>query len=215
MHMKTSQQNKRLIAAAITLLAATIFPASLIHSQGTARVIPERRNAKEWLIWFETRAATGRPATPHILLEPSSYPRPRVDSVVDALEQLALTGKSRLVRTQATVGFMRAGQAQDQVPELFERIVAIYRQADGNSVRETVLYFMPFQRNKPAAIAFLKSVITQDPPDDTFSSAPYLAAQSLTIFGASGRAALLELQASGLIRDPHALGFADWFLSKR
>jgi hypothetical protein len=53
-----------------------------------------------------------------------------------------------------------------------------------------------------------------DSPRD-YENAPMRAAESLSLMGKEGRAALKELRDKNLLRDREALSFTTWFLNKK
>jgi hypothetical protein len=76
-----------------------------------------------------------------------------------------------------------------------------------------VLGFTSDQKDRARAIAFLKSVATQDTRNQDFEGAAQTAAEGLSVMGKEGRAALVDLRDRKLLRDGRTRAFVRWFLS--
>jgi len=70
------------------------------------------------------------------------------------------------------------------------------------------------QKEREAAISFLKQVASQDEDHQDFPEASLEAVSTLSYMGADGRAALVDLRSRGAFRDPAARGWADWYFNK-
>lgn len=200
------------IIAQVGLVAFGSTAPIVCGSQVIARETIIRRDARETLTQFETTARQGRSAIPDAVLHPENYSATTVDSVVAGLENLALSGESELVRSEAAIALASAGSANHPIPGAFEAKVKVYERSTSNLVRGMIINFIDTGQERQRAIEFLKSTaISVGPP--RFDEAPFLAAQHLGFMGAEGRAVLAELHSSGKLKDPRARGYVQWLLT--
>jgi len=68
------------------------------------------------------------------------------------------------------------------------------------------------QKDRKPAIAFLKSVATEDSEHQDFSGASWGAVTALSHMNDEGLTALEELREAGAITDPRAHGYVAWYL---
>jgi hypothetical protein len=148
-----------------------------------------------------------------LLSHPEKYSHATIDSLIDGVEQLALTSRSKFTRTTATVALANAAAADNPRPRTFDRLLALYHRTSDELVRRTVVHEMSYQRQQTQAIAFLKSVATASPKQQDFTQASVSAVSTLSRMGPVGRAALVELRDKNLLRDARAIGFVNWFLT--
>lgn len=135
----------------------------------------------------------------------------RRDSLLSALERLALTHESLDVRHRATAYLATAGKhdtpfaAAGVVP----RLVRIYQANDAGVVRFAIRDVMPQQVEQRAAAAFLRSIAAEHDPHwrhrvDDMGDHRLEALFGLARMGEEGRAALQAMHRSGEARSPQA-----------
>jgi hypothetical protein len=171
------------------------------------------RGAPEVVASFETMARSGRRRMPDEVRNPAKYSRARVDSVLDGFEPIALGANSPSMGAWAASVLMRAGSADQPAPRAFDRAFKVYQRSNQTAVRAMVLGFTSDQKDRARAIAFLKSVATQDTRNQDFEGAAQTAAEGLSVMGKEGRAALVDLRDRKLLRDARTRAFVRWFLS--
>lgn len=147
-----------------------------------------------------------------VLQEQQQYPRTTIDSIVTGLERIALKSNSRDARQSAASALASAGSANQPIDRALDRVVNIYSQSDDPVVRLTILNQMSRQKDRRAAIAFLKKVAVEGPKQQDYPHASLTAVSELAHMGAEGRAALTELRTAGAITDSRARGYTQWFL---
>jgi hypothetical protein len=208
--------NSDISKAAACVLA--LFAASSIVA-GAQGVVPPPRStmsagAQQLLTSFENRAETGPASLGTLLRRPELYNKKVIDSVVVGLEKLALTSSSPSVRSNAAWNLAVAGSAKMSDPGVLDRLTRVYQRSHDELVRRSILGRMYQQQNKKGAIQFLMKVASQAPDQLGYEEAALEAVSGLSYMGDEGRAALLELKNSGRLKDPSAIGFANWFLTK-
>jgi hypothetical protein len=137
-------------------------------------------------------------------------PKPRVDSLLNGLERLALTDGDERVRQAASSLFLMAGEQDTPHPVLglVPRIGRIYRaNPAGGIVRFTIRHHMPLQADRRAAATLLRSIAAElgsnpGPDVDDMGNPRIEALAGLRQMGAEGRAALQAMHRSGEARAP-------------
>jgi hypothetical protein len=177
-----------------------------------AQISQSRRDAKETLADFQKFARTRMGSYPEEVRHPEKFGSARVDSILDGLEQIALTAEPRFTGSTAAAALAHAGSVEKAPPGVFDREVRVYAKSKHPIVRLTILNTMFEQKERARALAFLKSVAAQRTDQQDFQDAAFTAAEGLSRMGADGRAALIDLRGRGVIRDGNAIGFVNWFL---
>jgi hypothetical protein len=182
-------------------------------------VIRIPQDAHQTLTSFETRLKAHQPtATPDQIVNPKSYPRSQVDSVVDGLVFLALNSESDHVKQMAATSLAKGASIQRPIPGIFGRMLDVYsRSPDNHIVHIAIIHSMQGQRDRARALAFLKAVaLTRGDPNPVDGSGdPVWAVETLSLMGATGRAALIELRDLNQFRNPGAAGYVRWFLQQK
>lgn len=192
-----------------------ITSAALSQVQRVSVSVPSSQSATAVLANFEKMTSIGRAVTPDEVRYPDRYSVARVDSVLDGLIQIAQASKSGFRTASAVMAIMKAGSAERPQPGAFDREVSFYRRSKNTTIQGTILTLMFEQKDRPRAIAFLRSVAMQSGDQRDYEYAPYEAAQSLSHMGNDGRAVLLDLQNKKLLQDGRTGGFTHWFLSTK
>jgi hypothetical protein len=137
-------------------------------------------------------------------------PGPRLDSLLDGLERFATTSDSERVRHRAVNLLLLAGEADMPRPvsAVMSRVARIHHASDApRIVRTAIRDRMPFQANRRAAAALLRSVAAEPNPNpgpvvDDMGNPRIEALAGLRRMGAEGRAVLQAMHRSGEARDP-------------
>lgn len=198
---------------ALALILVLIDAVALEGQQD--RTTLAKPSARQTLVQFEESAKSGSASLSWMLRHPEKYSRATLDSVVDGLERLALESKSDLVSSSAAAALASAGSTDRPLPGSLQRTLAVYKRSGSGLVRRVVLGLMYNQHDRAGAIVFLKSVASQDPARPDFADAPLEAVSTLSYMGLQGRIALSELRSQGVLRDPAAKGFVDWYFAPR
>ena len=193
-----------LFALAAVLLASV---------QSGAQIPQPRRSASEVLANFQKLARTRMGSYPEEVRHPEKFASARVDSILDGLEQIALTAEPRFTGSVAAAALAYAGSVEKAPPGVFDRAVRVYTKSKHPIVRLKILNRMFQQKEGSRSLAFLKSVAVQRTDQQDFQDAASAAAEGLSRMGADGLAALVELQDRKLLRDGNAIGFVRWFLT--
>jgi hypothetical protein len=94
----------------------------------------------------------------------------------------------------------------------------VYSRAPENRIVHIVIISsMQQQRDRPRALAFLKTVaVTRGDTNPVDGSGdPLVAVETLSYMGPKGRAALMELRDAKQFRNPSAAGYVGWFLQQK
>jgi hypothetical protein len=186
-------------------------------AQITVTHIP--RDADQTLTNFETRLKAHQPtAIPDQILNPMSYPRSQVDSIVDGLVFLALHSESVHVRQMSATSLVKGASVQQPIPGIFDRVLDLFsRSPDNEIVHISIISGMQGQRDRVRALAFLRSVaLTRGDPNPVDGTGdPLWAVETLSFMGAAGRSALIELRDAKQFRNPRAAGYVNWFLMQK
>ena len=182
---------------------------------GSAQSVPalRPRPANEVVATFEKMANGLKVVRPEEVLHPEKFSAAHVDSVVAGLERIADAGSSGL-STEATAALMDAGSAQKAPSGIFDRQMRMYRRGTSD-VRAVIVGFMPAQKDRIHALAFLKSLAAQSGAQRGYENSAERAVEELSVMGNDGRAALIELRNKGLLHDGRARSYATWFLNQK
>lgn len=197
-------------------VCATVFVTTgsiAVGQRATVLTTVSSRPASAVLMNFEKMTRQGTIVIPGEVRYPERYSAARVDSMLGGLERIAQTSSSGPQTSIAVLAIMRAGSADKPPAGIFDREIRLYRSSNKVLVRDGILSYMPKQKDRQSALAFLKSVALQSEGQLDFEYAAYHAAESLSDMGSDGRAVLRELQNKKLIRDGRPAGFTHWFLS--
>jgi hypothetical protein len=164
---------------------------------------------------FERDGTTHQNSLLAIVGYPERHGRAKVDSVLDGLEQLALTSTSELVRMRAAGNLAMAGASERPVPGALQRTTRVYQSSNDPRVRRQILGLMVFQKDRNGAIDVLKAVVIQARGEEDFPEAQSWAASALHWMGKEAAAALVELRDKGAIEDPVARGMVDYYYPGR
>jgi hypothetical protein len=169
---------------------------------------------KQLLSSFEKRAHSGSASLGSVVRHPELYTTAQFDSLIGGLERLALVSESALVRGEAARNIAAAGSAEYSEPRIIHRLIALYEKSDDELVKRSILARMYQQKDRRAAIVFLKGVASKSIEKQDYPDASFEAASNLTHMGDEGVNALAELRRTGQLRDPEARGFVEWFFRK-
>jgi hypothetical protein len=212
------QERVRLMLCGVRMLVCLELTIAFTTSaQITVIRIP--RDAQQTLTSFETRLKAHQwAATPDQIVNPKSYPRSQVDSVVDGLVFLALNSESDHVKHVAARSLADGASIQQPIPGIFDRMLDVYsRSPDNRIVHIAIISSMQGQRDRARALAFLKTVaLTRGDPNPVDGTGdPMWAVETLSHMGPAGRAALIELRNGNKFRNPAAVGYVNWFLQQK
>jgi hypothetical protein len=213
-HWITSRLRERSWLVVVFCLSGALTRTT-INAQPVNTASPKARGVSELLGHFEEtaiRTGSGGPDPFFILRDWDKHPRSRIDSIVDGLEHILFNSTSENARMSAAVMLAAAGSSDRPLPGLLERVIADYRRTREPLAQSAIVSFMTGQRDRPRAIAFLKSVAIEAPDRQDFTQASLTAVSTLARMGEAGRAALIELRQTGAVRDPAAKGYIYWFL---
>lgn len=138
----------------------------------------------------------------------------RRDSLLNGMERLALTGRTRDIRHAGALYLAVAGTFDMPTPArgVVARLVRTYRVQDDPAVRLTIRNQLPLQVERPAAAAFLRAIAAE--PDSSSGRGPHgyfshgdprtEALARLAEMGEVGRAVLQAMHRSGEARSPQA-----------
>jgi hypothetical protein len=197
--------------AAIGLM---IFLSSLPIASAQSASALRPRPANEVVASFEIMTNDLKVVRPREVQHPEEFSTSRVDSVLGGLERIAQTATSSFLSTSAVAALMDAGSADKAPPGIFDRQMRLYRSGK-SEVRALIVDFMPEQKDRIHALAFLKSVASQSGAQRDYENSPRRAVEALSLMGNDGRAALTDLRTKGLLRDPQARNFTIWFLNRK
>jgi HEAT repeat protein len=200
--------SRRFALAGVALLVAvlSVAPAS---AQSRHRVT---RDPAELLAAYvrERQTPNAKPSASldltHVLTYHSDYPTADVQSLLQGLEQLALTATPPRLRAEAAFRLSIPGSHRTSrpLPGMFARLERVYRASSDPLVRSVVVDAMGDLADRREAVAFLEQVAAQHPP--AFAGAAGRAMASLLTMGDEGRAGLKRLHETGAVRDPEAKG---------
>lgn len=135
-----------------------------------------------------------------VLTHPENPTGARVRELLDGLERLALNHSEPRVRWAAITALVVAGRTN--VPGIPDRLRRIYDGSDDTYLKRTAVAWAPLLTERESAVEFLRHVASDPHPGIAVQGD---ALDALTRAGPSGRAALLELAASGSVTNPAAL----------
>lgn len=139
-----------------------------------------------------------------VLKHPENPTGARVRELLDGLESLALDHSEPRVRWSAITALVVAGRTN--VPGIPDRLRRIYDGSDDTYLKRKAVAWAPQLTERESAVEFLRHVASDPRPvEDAIVAVQGEALDALARAGPSGRAALLELAASGSVTNPVAL----------
>ena len=207
----------RLLRASPRSLLLLLVGCAPLRAQTVTPDAPFRLPVPEIVARFEmdTRARAvnnhGEAWVSMILQRPASPARR--DSLLDALERLALASDDGRVQQVATSWIAAVGEngMRSPAPGVVPRLVRIYRHHgnEDNVVRSTIRRSLQQQEDRRAAAALLRSIAAEPDPrprlsDDPVPDPRLEALNSLAEMGEEGRAVLQAMHRSGEARSPQA-----------
>jgi hypothetical protein len=203
------------IVPKVAMTAAFLIVPTFLVAQPSGQQPQRSESAQEILAKLELDAVrNGQSSVSWLVRHPEKYARQKLDSVLDGLEKLALTAESEFVRGSAAASLASAGTADNPLPNVLERIIAVYRRADDPLVRRMILGRMNIQKDRSRAIAFLRTVATESSANEDYEDASWEAVSMLNLMGSEGRAVLIDLRDKGALRTPKARGAVDYYLGR-
>lgn len=138
--------------------------------------------------------------------------RARRDSLLDALERLAMTSDHRQVWSAAAARIACAGQPDQGPPAatgIIARLTRMYHRTQDVGVRSNIMDRLPEQAERLDAAALLRSIAAQPDPHlhrrmDDIGDVRTEALRLLAMMGGEGQAVLRAMHRSGEARSPHA-----------
>jgi hypothetical protein len=169
-------------------------------------------NSVELLRGFAEEQATPggpAPATSKLLgifVDRADYPAATIRSLMDGLEDLALSKANVNARRAAVIHLAYVSRWQDAKPEpgMFARFKRVYDRTDSGEIRAVVVLSMGGIAERPQSVAFLDKIARQDPAAEEFPNAALWALRSLPGAGDEGRAELKLLHESNAVVHPEA-----------
>lgn len=147
-----------------------------------------------------------------VVFDPSRFDRDLVQAILDGFSHLAISSDDQGVRIAAAIWMTIPGD-RDRPPEervdgVVDLVIRTYSQSDDPAVRRTLANRVWRQADTEAAIAFLTSVATANPPEERDAEwpTPYMAVRGLLHMGPQGHAVLRRLHAEGAVRNGFARG---------
>ena len=143
----------------------------------------------------------------------------RRDSLLNGMERLALTGRTRDIRHVAALNLAVAGTSDMPIPEpgVVARLLRTYRNQTDPAVRLTIRNQPPLQVERQAAAAFLRSNAVE--PDTSAEMGPHgyfshgdprtEAVARLAEMGEEGRSVLQAMHRNREARSPQVRGMLD------
>lgn len=138
-----------------------------------------------------------------VLRHPENPTGARVGELLDGLESLALNHSEPRVRWAAITALVGAGRTN--VPGIPDRLRRIYDGSDDTYLKRKAVAWAPLLTERESAVEFLRHVASDPHAPEYGSAVQGDALDALTRAGPPGRAALLELAASGSVTNPAAL----------
>ena len=137
----------------------------------------------------------------HMLSNHGDYPAAHIESLLDGLEQIALSGTPPRLRAEAAFELSIPGSnnAVHSIRGTFTRLERVYRRSSDPLVRSVLVGAMGDLTDRREAAGFLERVATQEPSD--FAEAPRRAVESLMRMGDLGTAVLKRLHETGAVHD--------------
>ncbi|HEX8242138.1 MAG TPA: hypothetical protein VF541_01535 [Longimicrobium sp.] len=155
-----------------------------------------------------TMGADGEAAVQYALMHPAQVQPAKLDSVLAGLERIATTSDARLSRVRAV---MQLGRDSTE----FDRMLRIYRASAAHpEVRDMVMSSIgrPRQPQQVEAwITLLRGIVVAPAGQEDFEGASFEAMRQLYALGEPGIAALRDLNARNLARNPEVRALlASW-----
>lgn len=196
----------RSFGSQVTVLGAVLIPFSALAQ--TPHHIPGTPADLLAAYVHEHQAGGGHAANVtimQVLTHYGDYESEDVESLLNGLEQLALTSPVPRLRAEAAYSLSVPGANSDSRPPfgIYARLARVYDASNDPLVRMAVLSGMGRLRHeRREAALFLERVATQEPQD--FQGVAGKAMASLLTLGDEGRKALKRMNDAGTVRDPEA-----------
>jgi hypothetical protein len=135
---------------------------------------------------------------------PEIFRPPRMDSLVNELEHLAVASPTHDVRMSSASHLSLAGNGtgRQPLPGVTVRLKRVYKRTGDTGVRMLVAGSMRNMPEREEAIAFLRRLALQSGGAKDFPDTPMEAIRVLLSMGSEGRAALQELRERQQLRNP-------------
>lgn len=149
-----------------------------------------------------------------VLLGQADYPSGSLATVLDGLEEVALSEVSPDVRAEAALTLSMAGSRSARKPEpaTLARLERIYARSDDPQVKAAVVSGVARAAEHRSTLVFLEKVATRDPADYPGASVDALAA--MASHADSGSAVLRRLHTTGVVHDPEGSQWLDLVASR-
>jgi hypothetical protein len=149
-----------------------------------------------------------------VLLGRADYPSANLDSVLEGLERVALTGTSSSLRAEAALSLSLPGSRRALRPRsgTVARLERIYRRSDNPEVRGAIIAGLAHSVEQARALAFLEDVATEEPADYPGAALDALAA--ISAHEKQGSGVLKRLHETGVVHDQHARQWLDLVASR-
>lgn len=144
-----------------------------------------------------------------IMMVPARYDPAVISTVVEGLEDLALTSDNIALRTGAVAWLGALGVADEEagrpMPGSVERLAGLYERTTWSDTRDQVIKLMIHQDDRASALRFLADVARSDPGRNTGGIPPAgTAIWILTNMDSEGVAVLRQLHVEGSVTNPQA-----------
>ena len=163
---------------------------------------------------YESEEGHGRRALVWARRNLAQLDPPTVDSLMNGLEDLALSGQNEDLRVAATRMLARFGSTvtyQDVHPGTSSRLARIYRASTDPAVRLHVVAVAHDASEPEPLIPLLTAVATAPAEDGDFPRSAWYAVRALSLLdGAAGVDVLREAHAGGKVIDPEAARLLEW-----
>ena len=145
-------------------------------------------------------ASQARKLSAHLVNEPDSWPRPRVDSLAIGITRVLLENRYMVMTSRLTriLGLQAPDGATVGTPEQLIRLAEAGRSLE-NLQRSAVLRMMPPLAEDPTIVAYLESVATSEGEVD--SQLERSNATLVLTTSRAGRARLRQMWAEGSVQD--------------
>jgi hypothetical protein len=156
-----------------------------------------------------TTDRNGSAVITRMLARPEQYSSARIDSVLTALELLAVSSDHARTRSVAAVTLSTAGDQSlpNPLPGVADRLIRIYRRSEDPLVRSTLIGLpLTRQADRSRVVNFLASIAVE-PSLETrnhWGDNSARAVQNLALMGESGSRELRRLYQSGQVQSPEA-----------
>jgi hypothetical protein len=149
-----------------------------------------------------------------VLLGQAEYPSSSLATVLDGLEQVALSEASSDVRAEATLTLSMAGSRDARTPDpaMVARLERLYARSADAQVKAAVVSGLALAAEDRRTLVFLEKVATSDPPG--YPGAPLAALAAMASHGDPGSAVLKRLHTTGAVHNSDARQWLDLVASR-